>query len=1080
MAIPTETTEIISEENVLSGNSAQVLDGSEFANNNAFQSQVNSDDEFIRVAKLSNLTSVVSDFVTPIITYPIRKIEDILVEKTTLGQAVKKENELKNKSNFIGPAEAGDNLNVVPKAITSIEPKSYFNITEDSVNINLSQIIPSKDEKNKGIPVAKKLMAEAAAGQRGKRGPLTVIANGDGTFKLMDGNATYFAAKDIGMENVPVRVLTEEQYLQESAALKIRKAEEKKNAANFQANKKPVNLEDGMLSDFRAVGAAGDAKIPNEGNILATIESVSLTYKDKITDATRGRVTEEATKLLADELGVNPNTLKANILGRQQGGVITSNAGLAETMLASRELLISEVRKLDELALKAETGNNQDILDFRVQLELVGQLQSQIKGAQTEIARALGSFKIPVRGGDFDKTKADNIQTVLNEYGGDADIKDMARMYLQSGDSNTAKLMFANKGTKFQKLSNAMYEAWINILLSSGITHVKNISGNILTTLAHVGESYVAGGIGSVKRAMGGEGGAYIGEGNAQLFAGIMVLREAFSAAGTSFKHGTSPFAGSKLQGQGGKPFGNEFSAEGFEATGMMGNVADIVGNFMTLGRVPTRALEFEDTFFKVMANRMSLYQQAYRSGKEKGLSGNDLSNHIGEYVFNPPDVAVKEAQHHAKYVTLQTELDKVGKGINAIRQVPGMRYFLPFFKTPYNAFKYAAIDRGPIGFFYGESKAAIDAAKKPGASASDKAKGQLAQAKLYLGNATGLTLFSLAAEGNITGGGPADADLRSALRRTGWQPYSIRVGDTYYSYAAAEPFSSILALSSDVAEAIKSGDADKDTSEAVMSGLLAALGNSMTEKTFMQGFSGLMKALQNPDRYAGSTAENFWKSIVPRVVAQTKKNIDPMVRATYTKLDLLKAQIPYLSNDLLPRRNFWGQKIMLSGAYGPDILSPVYSSTIGPNNLAEQANELVDDPNKTYAKRAYAMDQEFVALRFGPAKHHETWDANVGLTAEEVDKLHQYSGIRSLEALEQVIKTSEYQNLKTAWLKSGDKLARETAETMLNSSVVGARAKAKMDLLEDSNLGQGVRDRLEKSITLQKKKANKMMDIMR
>jgi len=159
---------------------------------------------------------------------------------------------------------------------------------------------------------------------------------------------------------------------------------------------------------------------------------------------------------------------------------------------------------------------------------------------------------------------------------------------------------------------------------------------------------------------------------------------------------------------------------------------------------------------------------------------------------------------------------------------------------------------------------------------------------------------------------------------------------------------------------------------------------------------------------------------------------------------------------------------------------SPVYSSTIGPNNLAEQANELVDDPNKTYAKRAYAMDQEFVALRFGPAKHHETWDANVGLTAEEVDKLHQYSGIRSLEALEQVIKTSEYQNLKTAWLKSGDKLARETAETMLNSSVVGARAKAKMDLLEDSNLGQGVRDRLEKSITLQKKKANKMMDIMR
>ena len=108
-------------------------------------------------------------------------------------------------------------------------------------------------------------------------------------------------------------------------------------------------------------------------------------------------------------------------------------------------------------------------------------------------------------------------------------------------------------------MGDALYEAWINILLSSGITHVKNITGNILTTLAHVGESYVAGGIGTVKRAMGGEGGAYIGEGNAQLFAGLMVLREAFSAAGSSFKYGQSPIEGSKLQGSGTKRFGNDF-----------------------------------------------------------------------------------------------------------------------------------------------------------------------------------------------------------------------------------------------------------------------------------------------------------------------------------------------------------------------------------------------------------------------------------------------------------------------------------------------------------------------------------------
>ena len=1093
MSIPNSIENLDIEKSV-AGDVVKPLDGSEllqpsisFDNqnivpNNNYTLPVNQDEQFIQLAKYSGITSVVSDYVAPVITYPLRKLEDILSKSnTTFGKAAQREKDLLQNQNLVGPKQEGTVI-----AAPEFNPKdsaSYFTRTNDTVDIAINKIIPTKTADNKGIPVAKRLMSEAASGQRGKRGPLSVIDNGDGTYRLMDGNATWFASKDMELETLPVRIITEEQYTKEAAALKIRKAEEAKNAENFKSNLKPVNLNDGMLSDFRAVGSSGDAKIPDEGNILATIESVSKTFSDKITDANRGTITQNATIALADDLGVNPKTLTENILGRKKGGVITSDAGLAETMLASRELLVSEVKKLDELALLAENGTNQNVLDFRVQLELVGNLQSQIKGAQTEIARALGQFKIPVRGGDFDQTKAMNINTVLDTFGGSDDIRDMARMYNTSGDSNAAKLAFANKGTKLKKFSDAMYEAWINILLSSGITHVKNITGNMLTIMAHVGESYVAGGIGATKRAMGGTGGAYAGEGNAQLFAGLMVLREAFGSAGTAFKTGQSQLPGSKLEGAKGKRFGNQFSAEAFEATGMLGNFIDIAGNFMTLGRVPTRMLEFEDTFFKVVANRMSLYQQAYRSGKTKGLSGDDLSNHIGEYVFNPPDTALKEMDSHAKYITLQTELDSVGKAINTIRlKVPSMRYFLPFFKTPYNAFKYAAIDRGPIGFFFGESKAAIAAGKAPGASSADKAAGQLASAKLYMGNATGAAVFMMAANGEITGGGPADTDLRKALRRTGWQPYSVKVGDTYYSYAAAEPFSSILGLASDAAEAMQSGEGSQEKGEAIHSALLAALGNQITNKTFMQGFSGLMKALQDPSRYAGGTAENFWRSIVPRVVAQGEKNVDPLVRATYGLVDQLKSQIPYLSSDLMPRRNFWGQKVMLSGAYGPDIISPIYSSTIGPNNAVTESNELAGSgkAQEAYAKRAYNLDQEFIALRFGPAKHHETWDANVGLTAKEIDKLHQYSGIRALQESEKVIATKEYQNLKKAWLVGGDVSARETAETMLNGAIVTARGMAKNDLLNDNEHGSNVKDRMKQSFELQKKKLEKVKNIMR
>ena len=43
------------------------------------------------------------------------------------------------------------------------------------------------------------------------------------------------------------------------------------------------------LTDFRTVGAAGDAKIPDEGNVYALIEQTSQTYKLQVDEATRGK-----------------------------------------------------------------------------------------------------------------------------------------------------------------------------------------------------------------------------------------------------------------------------------------------------------------------------------------------------------------------------------------------------------------------------------------------------------------------------------------------------------------------------------------------------------------------------------------------------------------------------------------------------------------------------------------------------------------------------------------------------------------------------------------------------------------------
>ena len=847
--------------------------------------------------------------------------------------------------------------------------------------------------------------------------------------------------------------------------------------------------QDGLLTDFRATGASGDAKIPDEGTIYASIEAISKTYSTQIAEGKREEITLEATRQMADLLGVSEGRLTKTILGRQKGGVIIEEgAGLAETMLASRDLLISELQKLDGLAKAAATGGDTDALQFRAQLELVAQLQNQIKGAQTEIARALSSFRIPARSGDAagEMSKTD-LTGLLEDYGGTQDIRDMAAAYLQQGDNIVAKAQIAKAGSKFKRFSDGFYEAWINILLSNPVTHTKNIVGAFLTTFAHVPETLVAGAIGTTRRAMGGEGGVYLGQANAQMFGMMMSMREAFGAAGKSFVTGESVMPGSKIEGAEGRRHINQFSSEGM-AAGPMATMVDVLGHTMTLGRVPTRALQFEDTLFKVVAHRMSLYENAYGTGMAQGLRGDDLSTHIAEFIHNPPADYLKQADAHAKYVTLQNELDPAGKAIADIRnKVPLIRYFAPFVKTPYNAFKYAFIDRGPIGVLYGESRRSMQRARLPGASQADKAAGDMAMARLIMGNGTAGLMVYLTAEGHITGGGPADDGQRANLRAQGWQPYSIRIPGSeppeYVSYMGLEPFSSTFMLGSDIGEIMMNGSMSDADGEQLAAALAASISTQLTDKTFMSGFSNLISTLNDPTRYANSTAQSLVASLVPRVLSQVEKvgipgliEADPVMRATRGYIDEIKAQIPGWSRTLPPRRNVYGQAVTLNGALGPDIISPLYSSVRGPNPA---------DPDKKYAERVFAITKEFEEIKWGPSMHGNMARREklgglvegVEMTPEEQDMYHQYAGKRTVEVFEQIIKDDGYKKLKkqaivekgtprTATNDLALKKVQDIFRKALSDPKRGARAMAMSDLLTDAEFGPEIVRRLNLQAT--------------
>jgi len=111
------------------------------------------------------------------------------------------------------------------------------------------------------------------------------------------------------------------------------------------------------------------------------------------------------------------------------------------------------------------------------------------------------------------------------------------------------------------------------------------------------------------------------------------------------------------------------------------------------------------------------------------------------------------------------------------------------------------------------------------------------------LGSSVLATFAMLAAEGNITGRGPERKADRDALMRDGWLPYSIKVGDAYYSYNGMEPVSALMAIAADYAEYAKH-EPDAGKVEEVFLGATYGLYEYLKEQPYLQGIAEVSKLI--------------------------------------------------------------------------------------------------------------------------------------------------------------------------------------------------------------------------------------------
>jgi hypothetical protein len=85
----------------------------------------------------------------------------------------------------------------------------YFLLGEGTPVVPVARLVPTKlpESQPDSVAVAAQRMAEAADGARPRRAPISVRDLGNGSYVIVDGNATYGAAAQAGWPDLPVVVV---------------------------------------------------------------------------------------------------------------------------------------------------------------------------------------------------------------------------------------------------------------------------------------------------------------------------------------------------------------------------------------------------------------------------------------------------------------------------------------------------------------------------------------------------------------------------------------------------------------------------------------------------------------------------------------------------------------------------------------------------------------------------------------------------------------------------------------------------------------------------------------------------------
>ena len=692
-----------------------------------------------------------------------------------------------------------------------------------------------------------------------------------------------------------------------------------------------------------------------------------------------------------------------------------------------------------------------------------------------------------------------DVQDVINKLVMAGSDSDVARA-IDGTEAANARMKSVGALTKEMqggKMMNMVTEYWMNSLLSGPATQVVNTLGSALTTSLRMGEMAFGGllrGEPDVARAILGYAFKMENIKEAITFAGKAwntqdaVLTKGSIAFNDTAKRTdaiTSQNVSQMMTDRGKKFDVNQHDS-----------IAKAVDTIGTGVRLPSRGLMTVDEFFKQLNYRAYVRTNLAYEGLQAGkTNGKELAEFVNErfqnYItkggraYNEANVyldAVETSKtlHGLEYggdqmsviqaqlaqnpydasrgglADAALEFSKVNTFTNDLAQdsvvgilgdtlgklktkIPMLNFVVPFINTPTNILKFA-LDRTPLGMGVDltyRRKKLTEGLNSPDPMVRAQTTGRLATGASVA--AAGMW-YAMSNKEFITGGGPRTQEEKEALQLTGWQPYSIKVGDKYVSYQRLDPMATVIGLFADLVEAEEYYDLDDTMMGNMFSAVALSFSNNVTNKSYVKGLDSMLNMLRDPQANSKALVGNIAGGFVPTLFSQGQNYSDERVlRETRTVFDYMLKKSP--ASGMLPKkRNFLGEAVKYENLpMGAGIFNPIYFSSESDNMLDQELGGLAHGFNKQNSKIGGTLQTKDIYNEEG-RQAYDVWLEKTSTT--------KIGGKNLRQTLARLVKSEQYQALQADSDSSiGEKSPRIR---LINNWLRRFRKQARREMLEE------------------------------